>query len=161
MSEPTTEGELVPAAIADYIDTDVLDDSTNLLSALQKARLNMINDMGHFGYADPKIVSLRLKAMKDATDQCLTVQRIAIEEQSVNTDKEIAQTLAEVSINLANNMANPFRAVTTEGTLEKPKKVALKGLDINPTTMNESATKTTYDKFMDANYKPNEHKEGS
>lgn len=160
MSDPDSElelevGEYIPAPAATTIDPALINDPDALLEALNKSRIEAINNYAGMDMADPKYASLRLKAMKDAGDQVLAQRRLVLEEDAAQSDKDIAQSLAEISARLARGSnGHPFARKRTEnGTVALPEKVNRKDLKIKPTTMNESATKVTYDKFMEEHYK--------
>lgn len=165
MSDPDSELELevgeyipAPATTTTAIDPALLNDPDALLDALNKARIEAVNNYAGMDMADPKYASLRLKAMKDAGDQVLAQRRLVLEEDAAQSDKEIAQSLAEISTRLARGSdGHPFaRKIEKGGSVALPEKVNRKDLKINPTTMNESATKVTYDQFMDEHYKEDE-----
>lgn len=151
-------GEYIPAPKTSEIDPETLNDPDKFLAALNKARVEAINNYGGMDMADPKYASLRLKAMKDAGDQVLAQRRLVLEEDAAQSDKDIAQSLAEISARLARGSdGHPFaRKRTDDAGVALPDKVNRKDVKINPTTMNKSPTKVTYDRFMADNYKEDE-----
>lgn len=154
-----------PAVVADTpvpepkfnpLDVLLVSEPDKLLQALQSERVRSINTCQQFEQADSKYLALKLKALKDAGDQILAEKRLVLEEDALQSDKEVAQRIAQISDAMARNRPanSPFaRRVTAEGTPEKPRVIERKDIPIVDTTMNESATKVSYDKFMAENYK--------
>lgn len=115
----------------------------------QEQRLVTVNQMRHLESSDVKAAKTKLSALKDMTDQEIALKRLVIEEDSMHSEKEVAQHIAELSRAIsAGATGNPFLRKVTNGTVAKPDKVNRPDIVITDTTMNARPIKVTFDKFI-------------
>ena len=136
------------------ITADAIATPEDIFKLTQTERLATVNLMRHLEGADVKAGKLKLTALKDMADQEIARKRLAVDEEGMKSEKEIAQHIAELSRAISTGAnGNPFLRKVTGGVPEKPEKVNRPDIHIEATTMNASPIKVTSEQFLSENLK--------
>lgn len=127
----------------------VLDNEESTLSFTQRERLRVVNALGAENLiGDPKCATVLLKALDGMDKQVLTQKKLNIEQQSADSDKEIALLLAQSSERRSREMSNPFRRSDVSTKIPDTTEVVLGDFSFTEAELSDEVTKTTAQKFM-------------
>lgn len=89
--------------------SDVNSPGDDLLHFTQSRRLVLFGALEEAAKQDPKTASVAVKILADIDKQILTQQRLAIEKDNGNRDRETALLIAQMNAQIEQNAVNPFR----------------------------------------------------
>lgn len=127
----------------------VLNNEEATLKFTQTERMRVIARLGtDEALTDPKVASVVLKALDGLDKQVLTIKRLNIEQQSADTDKDVALLLAQASERRFREGSNPFRRTDVPTKTPTTEDVTLGQHEFTEAELLENAPRTTADKFL-------------
>lgn len=81
----------------------------DLLKFTQSKRLALFGQLEKFVEADSKVASVAVKILSDIDKQILTQQRLDVDKNNGNKDREVALLIAQMNAQLEQSGENPFR----------------------------------------------------
>lgn len=127
----------------------VLHNEESTLNYTQEERLRVLRRLGtDEALTDPKVATVVLKALDGIDKQVLTIKRLKIEQQSADTDKDVALFLAQASERRQREIGNPFRRTDIPTRPPEASDVSLGQHQFTEAELQDETVKTTAEKFL-------------
>lgn len=136
--------------------SEVRNPNDDLLNFTQTKRLALFGLLETEAARDSKVASVAVKILADIDKQILTQQRLEVDKNNGNRDREVALLIAQMNANIEQSGDNPFRKKRSDVDVPEPDRSVHQNFQHTEGELSvKQLERFTYDTFM-AKMEPNE-----